>query len=159
MRFPEIIQLSPNFDAAPQNEALGVLFHHSVDPFVATIARVLQRDSKVSYHVLIAPDGARCTFVRDEYIAWHAGASQFLGRTRCNDFMLGVGFAGDTYVTPLTQAQVDSALDWLERRWAARGWTVDRMTDHRQVSPGRKNDLNPPEWEKLKSAIAAKFSG
>jgi N-acetyl-anhydromuramoyl-L-alanine amidase len=158
MRYPEIIQFSPNFDAQPVHERLGALFHHSVDPFFPTIARMLQRDSKVSYHVLIAPDGARCRLVRDEHIAWHAGASQFLGRTRCNDFLLGVGFAGDTYVAPLTDAQIGSAVEWLESRWNEYKWTIDRMTDHRQVSPGRKNDLNPGEWERLRAAIAAKFA-
>jgi N-acetyl-anhydromuramoyl-L-alanine amidase len=158
MRFPEIMQFSPNHDAAPANEALGVIFHHSVDAFFPTIARMLRSDSKVSYHVLIATDGARCTLVRDHNIAWHAGASQFLARTRCNDFMLGAAFAGDTYSTPLTDAQIASTIDWLEPRWTKCGWTLDRMTDHRQVSPGRKNDLNPAEWERLRAAIAAKFT-
>ena len=158
MRFPEIIQFSPNHDPSPPNEALGVVFHHSVEPFFATIAHMLRPDSKVSYHVLIAPDGARCTLVRDQNIAWHAGASQFLGRSRCNDFMLGAAFAGDTYAAPLTDLQIASMLDWLEPRWTNYGWTVDRMTDHRQVSPGRKDDLNPTEWERLLQAITAKFA-
>lgn len=158
MRYPEIIQFSPNFDAAPRHEALGVLFHHSVDSFFPTIAKMLRAESKVSYHVLIASDGARCRLVRDEHIAWHAGASQFLGRTRCNDFLLGVGFAGDTYAAPLTEAQLASALEWLETRWTENKWSLDRITDHRQVSPGRKNDLNPMEWERLKAAITERFA-
>jgi hypothetical protein len=37
------------------------------------------------------------------------------------------------------------------------GWGVDRITDHRHASPGRKNDLNPEEWEGLSAAIAAHF--
>ncbi len=32
------------------------------------------------------------------------------------------------------------------------------MTDHRQVAPGRKDDLNPAEWERLRAAIAARFA-
>lgn len=155
MAFSEIDRPSPNFDAAPRNEALGVIFHHSVQAFDATIALMLRPESKVSYHVLIAPDGTRCRLVADDAIAWHAGASQFLGRTRCNDFTIGVAFAGDTYAAPLTSEQIGSALEWLEPRWSKRGWSLDRMTDHRQVSPGRKNDLNPAEWDRLKAAIAA----
>jgi AmpD protein len=31
------------------------------------------------------------------------------------------------------------------------------MTDHRQIAPGRKDDLAPVEWERLRSAIAARF--
>jgi AmpD protein len=157
--FAERTCWSPNCDRSPVHERLGVLFHHSVAPFDATIAHMLKPESKVSYHALIAPDGTRCTLVDDAHIAWHAGASNFLGRTRCNDFLLGVAFAGDTYAAPLTAAQIDSALEWLTPRWKRYGWSLAQMTDHRQVSPGRKNDLNPVEWRRLHDAILARFPG
>jgi AmpD protein len=156
MPFPELTCLSPNRDLAPPQECAGVLFHHSVASFADTLARMLDPASKVSYHALIDLDGARCTLVPDAQIAWHAGASSFLGRTRCNDFLLGLAFAGDTYATPLTGAQIASALEWLATRWVRHGWTPDRMTDHRQVSPGRKDDLAPAEWARLHMAIVAK---
>jgi len=157
MGFPEITRLSPNRDPAPPHEGLGVLFHHSVSSFDETIALMLRPASKVSYHCLIGLDGTRCTLVPDRQIAWHAGASTFLGRSRCNDFLLGVAFAGDTNLAPLTDAQVASALEWLDRRWTKQAWTTDRMTDHRQVSPGRKDDLHPAEWARLHAAIAKRF--
>jgi len=72
--FREFIQLSPNRDAAPPNERLGVVFHHSALTFDETVALMMQPASKASYHVLIALDGTRCTLVPDEEIAWHAGA-------------------------------------------------------------------------------------
>jgi len=156
--FPEIVRLSPNRDLAPPHERLGVLFHHSVTPFAGTLARMLDPASKVSYHALIDRDGTRCTLVADEHIAWHAGASSFLGRPRCNDFLLGLAFAGDTYAAPLTGAQLVSALEWLAPRWRLHRWTIERMTDHRQVTPGRKDDLAPAEWARLRAAIAAEFS-
>ena len=155
--FTEITRLSPNRDDAPPHECLGALFHHSVSPFAETLVRMLDPASKVSYHALIDRDGTRCTLVPDGHIAWHAGASSFLGRTRCNDFLLGVAFAGDTYAAPVTEAQVASALEWLTARWTKYGWTPGRMTDHRQVAPGRKDDLAPAEWARLHAAIAAKF--
>jgi AmpD protein len=118
---------------------------------------MLNPSSKVSYHCLIGANGIRCRLVPDVQVAWHAGASAFRGRGRCNDFMLGVAFAGSTYRAALTRDQIDSALDWLSPRWKARGWTLDWMTDHRQVSPGRKNDLNPAEWDRLRASIGARF--
>lgn len=157
MRFPEQATLSPNFDPAPAHEQLGVLFHHSVESFADTIALMLRPETKVSYHVLIDTDGARRTLVPDEHIAWHAGVSQFRGRPRCNDFLLGVAFAGDTYRAPLSAGQIESALEWLAPRWRAHGWSIDLMTDHRQVSPGRKDDLNPAEWARLRAAIVHRF--
>ena len=134
------------------------MFHHSVKPFDTTIAFMLQPESQVSYHCLIAPDGTRCTLVPDAQIAWHAGASAFLGRSRCNDFLLGLAFAGDTYREPLTDAQLASALEWLDVRWHARRWTLEHMTDHRQASPSRKDDLNPAEWQRLATALRSRFA-
>ena len=134
MVFPEIERPSPNFGTGA-NERLGVLFHHSELPFGATIARMQDPASQVSYHCLIGLDGTRCTLVPDS----------------------GVAFEGDTARDPLTGPQLSSALEWLEARWGPLGWNLGRMTDHRQVSPGRKRDLCPPEWARLAAAIAAHF--
>ena len=158
MGFPETTQSSPNFSATPPHEKLGVLFHHSVLPFHDAIGRLTDPASAVSYHCLIGHDGTRCTLVPDDVIAWHAGESAFLGRTRCNDFLLGVAFAGDSYLAPLTPEQLGSAIERLASRWTRYGWTIDRMTDHRQVAPRRKDDLNPVEWHRLRALIATTFS-
>ena len=158
MSFPSFECLSPNRDRAPPHERLGVLFHHSELDFYATLERMIQPESKVSYHCLIGPGGMRGTLVADSEIAWHAGASHFLGRERCNDFLLGVAFAGDTDLAPLTESQIASALEWLDGRWQEYGWDLSRMTDHRQVSPGRKRDLNPAQWDRLQAAIAGQFT-
>ena len=158
MRYPEHAHLSPNHSPNPVHERLGVCFHHSVLDFDATIAHMMRAESQVSYHVLIAPDGERARLVPDNYIAWHAGVSNFQGRSRCNDFLLGVSFAGDTRARPLTADQIASALDWLAPRWLRHGWTPAAMTDHRQIAPGRKDDLAPPEWARLFAAIVERFA-
>jgi AmpD protein len=155
--FTEIFRPSPNFDATPANACLGVVCHHSVETFARTVALMSRPESKVSYHVLIDGDGTRCTLVADHHIAWHAGASHFKGRGRCNEFMLGVAFAGNTYAAPLTESQIASALEWLATRWMRYRWDVEWITDHRQIAPGRKDDLNPAEWQRLQAAITAHF--
>jgi AmpD protein len=152
MAFREFERPSPNRDERA-HERLGVLFHHSQMGFAETIERMLNPASQVSYHCLIDLDGTRCTLVPDTQVAWHAGASRFMGRDRCNDFLLGVSFAGDTYLAPLTAPQLASAIEWLGARWSPLGWGADRITDHRQVSPGRKRDLNPAEWDRLSAAV------
>lgn len=157
MPFQELTRLSPNCDVTRRHEILGVCFHHSVGGFAETIGLMASPASRVSYHCLIDTDGTRAALVADEQIAWHAGDSKFLGRDRCNDFLLGCAFAGDTWLAPLTDAQIASALEWLARRWLRQGWTPDVITDHRQISPGRKDDLNPVEWERLHAAIEARF--
>ncbi len=157
MSYLERLHPSPNFSPGPVHERLGVCFHHSVMDFESTIAHMLRKESQVSYHVLIAPDGTRARLVDDNRIAWHAGVSNFHGRTSCNDFLLGVSFAGDTYAAPLTKDQIASALDWLAPRWLRHGWTHATMTDHRQIAPGRKDDLAPGEWRRLITAITERF--
>ena len=157
MRFPEFTRPSPHFSETLVNEKFGVLFHHSVMSFDETLALMCGGSREVSYHCLIAPDGRRCTLVADAHLAWHAGASSFRGRSRCNDFLLGLAFAGDTYASPLTDEQLASAIEWLEIRWQIYDWRSDRMTDHRQVAPGRKDDLNPTEWERLRQRIEERF--
>ncbi len=156
MAFREFERPSPN-RAASAHERLGALFHHSERGFSQTIELMTDPASQVSYHCLIDSDGTRCTLVPDAEVAWHAGASRFLGRDRCNDFLLGVAFAGDSYKVPLSAPQVASALEWLAARWGPLGWGMDRVTDHRQVSPGRKRDLNPVEWDRLLAAISGEF--
>ncbi len=156
--FPEFTQLSPNRDLAPTHERAGVCCHHSAMAFDATIAHMLSFANKVSYHCLIAPNGSRCTLVPDDQIAWHAGDSTFLGRSRCNDFLLSLAFAGDTYATPLSVQQIDSAVEWIMPRQVLHGWALDHITDHRQISPGRKTDLNPVEWQRLHTALARAYS-
>jgi AmpD protein len=48
-------------------------------------------------------------------------------------------------------------VEWLGVRWSGLGWGIDRVTDHRQAAPGRKDDLNPAEWDRLLAAIRSKF--
>jgi AmpD protein len=155
MPFREFARLSPNRDPG-RHEGRGVLFHHSELGFAETVERLLDPASRVSYHCLIDRDGTRCALVPDADVAWHAGVSRFLGRERCNDFLLGVAFAGDTDREPLSEEQIASALEWLEARWDRLGWTLDCLTDHRQAAPGRKRDLNPAQWDRLRSAVAAR---
>jgi len=157
MPFSETERLSPNRNLTPPHEQLGVVFHHTEISFEDTIALMMRPESKVSYHCVIAADGSRCRLVPDHAVAWHAGVSEFMGRTGCNAFMLGVSFAGDTDRAPLTSLQLASAIEWLTARWTRHGWNIERMTDHRQVAPGRKRDLNPTEWLRLRGAIVARF--
>lgn len=158
MPFPERSIPTPNHDATREHERLGVCFHHSAETFADSLAILTDPARKVSYHCLIDLDGTRATLVADARVAWHAGVSSFHGRERCNDFLLGCSFAGNTWHAPLTEAQIASALEWVAPRWTRYGWTLAWMTDHRQIAPQRKDDLNPFEWERLRTALAARFA-
>ena len=155
MPFPQIERLSPHCDQHRLHERKGVLIHHTVMSYDETIAYMLNPESHVSYHAVIARSGERCQLVLDEHIAWHAGVSMFQGRNHCNAFLLGLAFEGDTYRQPLTEPQLLSAFEWLETRWRHYNLTTEWLVDHRQVSPGRKDDLNPAEWDRFQARLVA----
>ena len=131
----------------------GVVFHHSAGSFEGSLSWIKQKQSRVSYHVLVHPDGTRHNVVPLNRRAWHAGPSRFMGRSGCNGFMVGFAFSGDTYKRTLTDAEIESATEFVLLHCDEFGWTFPWMTDHRTVSPGRKNDLNPTEWLRLQSRL------
>lgn len=159
MSFLEIVRPSPNCAQDPVNARQGVLIHHTVMSYDATISYMLDPASRVSYHAIIAKSGERCQLVPDEHIAWHAGVSTFQGRDHCNFFLLGLAFEGDTYREPLTASQLESAFEWLGFRWAIYHLNPDVIVDHRQVAAGRKDDLNPAEWERFRQALVVWAAG
>ena len=71
--------------------------------------------------------------------------------------MLGLSFSGDTNERELTDDEVASAIEWLVPRFEKWGWPKDlsTVTTHREVSPGRKNDVDPRAEQKIKSELVA----
>jgi AmpD protein len=160
IRYTEAHALTPNHSGGI-NQKLGVVLHHTGGTYTGAVGWLTNRQARASAHVIIAQDGRRTLLVpgrrpgqsSDDTVMWHAGVSQWRGRNGCNAFTLGVEFAGDTNQEPLTEAQVQSFLQWfLPRAWQY-GWTVDDVTDHRTIAPGRKVDLHPDELARVKAQV------
>ncbi len=141
--FPEVFKASPNI-SYNTIQPEGVVLHHSYGSYKGGVSWILNDASNVSYHVLIDTDGSRTVFAKDTQRAWHAGRSSFNGRPGCNNFMLGLAFSGDTTSRELTQAEIDSAVEYLLPRFERWGWPKDlsTITTHKEVSPGRKEDVD-----------------
>ncbi|WP_213875322.1 1,6-anhydro-N-acetylmuramyl-L-alanine amidase AmpD [Pseudomonas sp. dw_358] len=123
----------------------------SEHPFFAEIA-----DLRVSAHFLIERDGAVTQFVSCLGRAWHAGVSNFEGRETCNDFSLGIELEG-TDDQPFADAQYVALVDLTRQLQAA--WpaiTVQRITGHSNIAPGRKTDPGPYfDWPRYRQALLA----
>jgi len=123
------------------------LFSNRLDPaahpYYATIA-----DLRVSSHFLIRRDGALLQFVACRERAWHAGASCWNGRERCNDFSIGVELEG-TDDLPYEDAQYETLgglIDALRARYPIEG-----VVGHSDIAPGRKTDPGPAfDWSRLR---------
>lgn len=154
--YPETYRRTPNVGQG-QNECKGVVYHHTAGRYEGAVEWLCNPQAKASAHVVIAKDGRRKVLAADNLITWHAGRSEFRGRPWCNTYMLGVEFELLDAEERLTIHQLLSAMEWLAERWDRYGWDMSWMTHHREVSPGRKVDLNEENWLRLKAHIASRF--
>jgi AmpD protein len=72
--------------------------------------------------------------------AWHAGASTWNGRTRCNDFSIGIeleGLEGGSF-EPAQYETLAALLPAL-----ALHYPVRHIAGHEHIAPGRKADPGP----------------
>ena len=113
-------------------------------PFFATIA-----DLKASAHFLVRRDGALIQFVPCAKRAWHAGESSWKGRSRCNDFSIGIEVEGDEEV-PFTAAQY-RRLATLTQALTAR-YSISEIVGHCDIAPSRKTDPGPQfDWVRYRA--------
>ena len=132
-------------------EAIVRLFTNTLDfsahPYYETL-----RDLRVSAHFLIRRDGGLIQLVPCAMRAWHAGASSWGGRERCNDFSVGVELEGAddrAYAEP-QYARLAGLLVGLRRKYP-----IIDIVGHADISPGRKTDPGPAfDWGRFRELLA-----
>lgn len=108
---------------------------------------------KVSAHFLVQRDGAVVQFVPVERRAWHAGASSWRGRSRCNDFSVGIELEG-CEEQPFEPAQYRSLVSLIQD--LRNTLPIRDIAAHSDVAPGRKTDPGARfDWARLLAALAA----
>ena len=120
---------------------------HSAHPYFETL-----RQLQVSSHFLIGRSGALDQFVGCELRAWHAGASQWRDRVRCNDFSIGIELEGteDSGYTDAQYAELARLTFEIRERYA-----IADIAAHSEIAPGRKTDPGPSfDWVRYRSSIA-----
>ena len=162
---------SPNHDARPAGTVVSLLVVHGISlppgefggdgitrlftnrldarahPYYAAIAGM-----KVSAHFLIRRDGELVQFVGCHERAWHAGASAWNGRERCNDFSIGIELEGaDDIAYAAAQYTMLARLIRVLRRT----FPIDDIVGHADIAPGRKTDPGPAfDWARLRRLLA-----
>ncbi len=162
---------SPNFDERPEGSEITLLVVHSISlppgqyggdaierlftnrldpgahPYFLEIAHL-----RVSAHFLVRRDAEVVQFVPVHGRAWHAGASCWRGRQRCNDFSLGVELEGADDA-PFEPAQYEVLARLMK---SLRGSLPLRdFAAHSDIAPGRKSDPGPRfDWPRVLRALA-----
>ena len=165
--------VSPHFDARPAGAVADLIVIHGISlppgefggpwidrlftgnlpadahPFFATIA-----GGRVSAHVLIRRDGEIVQYVPFTQRAWHAGKSEYCGRTACNDFSVGIELEGTDEV-PYENAQYEALAALIKALLAAYpSLSRDRIAGHSDIAPGRKTDPGPSfDWPRLRTSL------
>jgi AmpD protein len=114
------------------------------------------KDLKVSSHALIRRDGEVVQYVPFHQRAWHAGASSYQGRERCNDFSVGIELEGADEI-PYEPAQY-RVLGALVHKLceAYPSLSPTRIAGHSDIAPGRKTDPGPAfDWQRLHALLRA----
>jgi AmpD protein len=161
---------SPNWDERPQGADIALLVVHNIslppgqfggDAIAQLFTNTLDfsehpyyetvRDLKVSSHFLVRRDGGVIQFVPCFGRAWHAGASIWRDRERCNDFSVGVELEGVD-----DHAYADAQYSSLSRLFLvlrARYPIVD-VVGHADIAPGRKTDPGPAfDWARFRETL------
>ena len=124
-------------------------------PAFADVARL-----RVSAHALIRRDGAITQFVPFGMRAWHAGRSQYQGRSACNDFSVGIELEG-TDTTPYTGPQYESLAALVAALLATYPrLSAERIVGHSDIAPGRKTDPGPAfDWSRWRKMLSSRLHG
>ena len=162
---------SPNFDPRPAGVPPSLLVLHNIslppgqfngDAIVDFFQNRLDCDAhpfyeqirgvRVSSHFLIRRDATVIQFVSCNDRAWHAGASNFFGRERCNDFSIGIEIEGSDE-QPFDEAQY-APLAELASALISR-YSLTAVAGHSDIAPGRKTDPGPFfDWARLRRMLA-----
>jgi AmpD protein len=145
------ISLPPGEFGGPWIDSLfaGATLPPERHPFFATLAGV-----RVSAHALVRRDGSVTQYVPFGARAWHAGASEYCGRTGCNDFSIGIELEGtdDSPYEPAQYAALAATIGALLARYPT--LSASRVVGHSDIAPGRKTDPGPRfDWLRLRAML------
>lgn len=170
--------LSPHFDARSTNVGPELIVVHGISlppgefggpwidklftgalpvdahPFFREVGAPGRR---VSAHVLIRRDGLVVQYVPFGARAWHAGPSEYRGRSGCNDFSIGIELEGVDDI-PYMDAQYESLIRVI--RALLVGYptlSAEHIAGHNDIAPGRKTDPGAVfDWGRVRLGVGAK---
>jgi len=157
-RFKEKQLNTPNVSAGRRIKPQAVVLHHTAGSYAGSVAWCMDPISRVSYHAIVAKDGKRTVLADPDERTWHAGVSSWRGKKDLNSWSIGAAFEGDTNRRELGQDEMASMAEYLVPIMRKYRLTLADVTDHRTVSPGRKDDLAASELARFKAYLAERMA-
>lgn len=166
---------SPNRDARPDPEDIALIVVHGIslppaefggDAIDCLFTNTLDPEAhpcfaevahlRVSAHLVIRRAGDLVQYVPFHERAWHAGPSSWRGRSRCNDFAIGIELEG-TDELAYTDVQYRRLADVVAALVTAYPRIEPgNVVGHSDIAPGRKTDPGAAfDWGRLHGLLAA----
>lgn len=138
-----------------------IILHYTASDLSRSLA--LLSGNQVSSHYLIANDRPATIYrlVDEQRRAWHAGESQWQGRTWLNGSSIGIEIVNRGYRDteqgrlwyPFDEAQIDALIPLLKDIMARHGIKPEHVLAHSDIAPLRKVDPGPLfPWQRLAAA-------
>lgn len=154
------------------NELKGITLHHTgyIGGLAGVTAQFLNPKDERSAHVIIGENGERRVFANPENVTFHGGQSAWNVdgeiRSNVNDFMLGVEFQGNTNNRPLTDAQINSFIEYIKPIIQKYNIPLEMIVTHQDVADmydeyvnkkkrtsSRKVDINKEQYKRIIDAL------
>ncbi|MDR3372021.1 1,6-anhydro-N-acetylmuramyl-L-alanine amidase AmpD [Rhodoferax sp.] len=162
---------SPNFGPRPRHCHIDLIVLHSIslppgqygghevqdlftnqldwqaDPYFQSIQGIT-----VSSHFYIRRQGELIQFVSCDDRAWHAGTSNYRGRSNCNDDSIGIEFEGleGERFEPAQYATLNALCAGIMQRYP-----IEHLAGHEHIAPQRKHDPGKGfDWLCVQNSLA-----
>jgi len=114
---------------------------------------------RASAHALIRRDGQIVQYVPFGARAWHAGKSEYQGRSACNDFSIGIELEGADG-TPYTEPQYGALVALVVTLLAAYpSLSSAAIAGHSDIAPGRKTDpWQVFDWPRFRTLLQERLA-
>jgi LysM repeat protein len=137
---------------ALKNEVKNIVLHHTAytgPNAEKELNKQYMTKGNNSSHIVIQENGKRTIYASPEQVTFHAGESEWNKRKDVNDFSIGVEFQGDTNKKPLTQAQIESFVEYYATIAKKYNLSLKDIITHQMIAPGRKPDINEKQYARI----------
>ena len=164
-KYSSIAYPTPNYAIGKTNKVEGVILHHTAEPTIErSLAVLTSKTKKVGTHVVIDTDGTRYIMAKPTIVTYHAGLSILDGKEGCNNFTIGIEFQGNTLEEPLTDDQINSAIEYLQPLITKYKIPIKNIVTHEMVRQAYKRkypkkkcsgkvDITQVEYDRFMKAL------